>query len=75
MTIQDYRYRADVSYPTNGDGLQLPQLRKRGYIISRGSNVAYYDENTNRSLKIENRKKGDRYYVYMEYKPIEEYEN
>ena len=26
MTIQDYRYRADVLYPTNGDGLQLPQL-------------------------------------------------
>ena len=26
MTIKDYRYRAEVSYPTNGDGLQLPQL-------------------------------------------------
>ena len=26
MTIQDYRYRADVLYPTNGDGFRLPQL-------------------------------------------------
>ena len=26
MTIKDYRYKADVKYPTNGEGEQLPQL-------------------------------------------------
>lgn len=26
MTIKDYRYKADVKYPTNGEGRQLPQL-------------------------------------------------
>jgi len=45
-------------------------LRKIGYIIDRGSSVAYYDENTRRSLDIENRKKGDRGYVYFEFKPV-----
>ena len=46
-------------------------LRKLGYIIARGSKVAYYDENTRRSLDIEGRKKGDRGYVYFEFKPLD----
>ena len=46
-------------------------LRKRGYIIARGSNVAYYDENTQRSLNIENRKRGDKHYFYFEFLPME----
>lgn len=46
-------------------------LRKIGYIIDRGSSVAYYDENTRRSLDIENRKKGDKGYVYFEFKPLD----
>ena len=26
MTINEYRYKSDVKYPTNGEGRQLPQL-------------------------------------------------
>ena len=47
-------------------------LRKLGYIIARGSKVAYYDETTRRSPEIESRKKGDKGYVYFEFKPLEE---
>ena len=45
-------------------------LRKRGYHIERGSNVAYYDENTRRAPQIEARRKGDKNYVYFEFRPI-----
>lgn len=45
-------------------------LRKRGYIIDRGSMTAYYDENTDRSLKVESRKRGDRDYIGFTFKPI-----
>lgn len=45
-------------------------LKKRGYIIERGSIVAFYDENTQRSMVIENRKRGDRGYCYFEFKPL-----
>lgn len=34
-------------------------LRKRGYYIARGSMTCYYDENTERSWKIENRRRDD----------------
>lgn len=30
-------------------------LRKRGYIVKRGSMIVYYNENTNRSLELESR--------------------
>lgn len=45
-------------------------LRKRGYHIERGSNVAYYDENTRRAPQIEARRKGDKNYVYFEFLPL-----
>ena len=45
-------------------------LRKRGYHVARGGNVAYYDEDTKRSLAIESRKNGDRNYIYFEFKPM-----
>lgn len=45
-------------------------LRKRGYHVARGSNVAYYDADTQRSLAIESRKNGDRNYIYFEFKPL-----
>ncbi|MBP5172824.1 MAG: hypothetical protein J6W74_00235 [Bacteroidales bacterium] len=44
-------------------------LRRRGYIIERGSDIAYYDENTKRSARIEGRKAGDRFYVSFEFRP------
>ena len=47
-------------------------LRLRGYHVARGENVAYYDENTKRSMIIENRKNGDRNYIYFEFKPLAE---
>ena len=47
-------------------------LRKKGYIVGRGSNVAYWDENTKRSARIENRKAGDRGYIYFTFLPISE---
>lgn len=40
------------------------------YRIERGSNVAYYDENTRRAPQIEARKKGDKNYVYFEFLPL-----
>lgn len=46
-------------------------LRKRGYIVARGSDIAYYDENTRRSRIMENRKPGDRLYIYFTFKPKE----
>lgn len=49
-------------------------LRKRGYICERGSYIVYYDENTHRSIAIEKRKKGDKHYIYFEFKPISEKE-
>lgn len=45
-------------------------LRKLGYIIDRGSNVAYYDERTQRSMTYENRKRGDRHYVWFDFRPL-----
>ena len=45
-------------------------LRKRGYHVDRGANVAYYDAATKRSLAIENRKNGDRNYIFFEFKPL-----
>ena len=30
-------------------------LRKRGYLVERGSNIAYYNSSTNRSLELESR--------------------
>lgn len=47
-------------------------LRKLGYIIPRGSMVVYYDENTKRSFEMENRKRGDKYYVGFTFKPKEQ---
>jgi hypothetical protein len=47
-------------------------LRVRGYHVERGEDVAYYDENTNRSHVIENRKPGEYGYIWFEYKPISE---
>lgn len=48
---------------------QRYHLRKLGYIIARGSSIAYYDENTRRSPSIENRKLGDKHYFYFEFLP------
>lgn len=45
-------------------------LRKKGYIVGRGSNVAFYDENTRRSKRIESRKAGDRDYIYFTFEPL-----
>ena len=45
-------------------------LRTRGYIIARGSSTAYYTDATHRSPAIEARKKGDKNYVYFDFKPI-----
>lgn len=47
-------------------------LRERGYIVPRGSDIAYYDENTRRSAKIEGRRPGDKLYCWFDYKPISE---
>lgn len=44
-------------------------LRTKGYMIARGSNTAYYDENTCRCPEIENRKNGDKHYFYFEFLP------
>ncbi len=52
--------------------LQRHYLRKRGYHIARGSMACYYDENTKRSRKIENRKQGDPRFVAWKFYPIEE---
>lgn len=46
-------------------------LRRRGYIIERGSNIAYYDENTRRSPTFEARRRGDKNYFYFDFKPLE----
>lgn len=46
-------------------------LRERGYVIERGSMIAYYTPDTNRSEAIESRKNGDRNYVAFQYKPYE----
>ena len=40
------------------------------YHIERGSNVAYYDENTRLAPQIEARRKGDKNYVYFEFLPL-----
>lgn len=45
-------------------------LRTKGYIIARGSNTAYYDENTCRCPEVENRRLGDKHYFYFEFKPL-----
>lgn len=45
-------------------------LRLRGYHVERGSDVAYYDEHTKRSERIENRKAGDRDYIWFTFKPM-----
>lgn len=47
-------------------------LRKHGYIVGRGSHVAYYTPDTERMPEVEARKFGDRFYRWMEFKPIEE---
>lgn len=46
-------------------------LRKRGYYVGRGEDVAYYDENTKRSWIMENRKPGDRLYIWFKFLPLE----
>lgn len=45
-------------------------LRKRGYIVERGSMVAYYDEHTDRSTAIESRKAGDKYFTAFKFLPL-----
>lgn len=59
-----------IRQPTAKNNLRY-RLRKRGYIIARGSSIAYYDENTNRSSAIESRKLGDKHYFYFDFKPLE----
>ena len=49
---------------------QRYRLRKNGYIIARGSNKAYYDENTHRLPEMEARRYGDKNYIYFEYLPL-----
>ena len=51
--------------------LQRCYLRKRGYIVERGSMTVYYDENTNRSPKMEARKMGDKHFIAFKYLPKE----
>lgn len=47
-------------------------LRKHGYIIARGSNTAYYNEDTDRCLEFEQRKPSHRYYCWWDFKPAED---
>lgn len=49
---------------------QRHYLRKRGYIIPRGSMVAYYDANTDRCPKMEARRMGDKQYIAFSFRPI-----
>jgi len=51
---------------------QRHYLRKRGYIVQRGSMVAYYDDNTNRCPKMESRKMGDKNYIAFTFRQIGE---
>ena len=44
-------------------------LKKRGYIVKRGSMVVYYDQNTARSERIESRVMGDKHYSAFIFKP------
>lgn len=47
-------------------------LRKRGYIIGRGSMQAYYTASTDRDYWVEARRYGDKYYVGFDFKPLSE---
>ena len=49
---------------------QRCRLRKMGYIVERGSMIAYYDENTRRCPKMEARKIGDNKYSAFVFKPL-----
>lgn len=44
-------------------------LRKRGYIVPRGSMVAYYTDETKRCPKLEGRKLGDRHFIAFTFQP------
>lgn len=50
---------------------QRHYLRKRGYIVPRGSMVAYYDANTDRCPFIEARKMGDKQFIAFTFKPYD----
>lgn len=50
---------------------QRSRLRKLGYIVERGSDIAYYTPETKRSQRIESRTRGDRFYFYFDFKPWE----
>jgi len=72
-TIKEERARISFGLPQRTKMRLNPQnknvvclrsnLRKRGYIVERGSMIMYYNEDTTRCPAIENRKKGDRNYV------------
>lgn len=50
---------------------QRHYLRKCGYIVERGSSVAYYTPETRRVMTYENRKPGDKDYQYFDFRPYE----
>ncbi len=58
-----------ITQPRNA-ATQRYYLRRRGYIIQRGSMVAYYDENTRRCPKMERRKMGDPRFIAFKFQPI-----
>lgn len=51
------------------------RLRKAGYKIKPGTRIAFYDENTKRRDLFENMRRGDKGYVFFEYRPITEFNN
>lgn len=53
---------------------QRSYLRKLGYIIERGSDIAYYTPETRRSETFENRKYGDKNYQYFNFRPYDKSE-
>jgi hypothetical protein len=53
---------------------QRTYLRKLGYIIERGSDIAYYTPETRRSETFENRKYGDKNYQYFDFRPYDKQE-
>lgn len=47
-------------------------LRRHGYLIERGSSIAYYTPETRRVMTYENRRAGDKDYQYFDYRPYGE---
>ena len=75
-----YGYRQRTKLRLDGQtGRRYKQrhyLKRLGYILGAPEEwVAYYDENTRRSLTFENRTKDNRHYAYWKFLPISEKTN